>query len=679
MWALLLPFLLVLTTWWRARREDVPLSAFPYLWSTLVLGSGLALTTEVLSLFRSLSPWTVRLVLLGAVLTGAGLLVWGKKGHVRLSSRKGNAPPASQGRTGLERGLWVIPILVLLLTAVQAGKSPPNTLDAFSYHLARVIHWAQNRDIAPYPTHILRQLYQFPWDDEVILWLRLLAGHDGWAAFVQWWALASLFPLVSLLAREVFGARAGPWSAFLVATLPMAILQASSTQNDLVVAYWLTALVYLLFRYRRLARPEDLLLAGLALGLALRTKATAYIWGALPVLWLAWLVFRRGAWKVAGVAALAATLLVAGPLWRNYQVFGHPFGTGNLRASYLNQMWGWKPLLSNVSRNVAVHFAVDSFLRQQNVYVRVERLVRRLHLWMDLDEAHPALTWGGMDFRLIPFRQPNEDTTGAPYQLFFLGLMALPWALSRRGLAARYALLLIAMWVLFSGVFKWQRWIIRLQLPWFILAMVVLGGWLGWLHEKASRLLQLRQTWLRRKWLHEEMGRALIPTATFSLFAASLTFLFLLPITRHAARALLFNELRPLLGPVTIWNASPTQLLWRAAPEWEAPFRQALQHLQAANCNRIGLVLSEGGWEYPWWYALSPLQPHLRLEHLLVDNPSAAWGRRLPPFQPCAIIISHPQREFPPLWSYQGRSYRRVFQSTTVPLQLYLEEIPSFP
>ena len=48
--------------------------------------------------------------------------------------------------------------MLSLLLGIVALTAPPNTWDSMTYHMPRVEHWIENRNVEPYPTHILRQL-----------------------------------------------------------------------------------------------------------------------------------------------------------------------------------------------------------------------------------------------------------------------------------------------------------------------------------------------------------------------------------------------------------------------------------------------------------------------------------------------------------------------------------------
>src|SRR5439155_14043743 len=81
------------------------------------------------------------------------------------------------------------------------------------------------------------------------------------------------------------GPRAQALSALFCATIPMGILQATSTQNDYVLAFWLVCLAFtLLAALAEPANPLYLIGVGASLGLALLTKGTAYVLVGPPLL-----------------------------------------------------------------------------------------------------------------------------------------------------------------------------------------------------------------------------------------------------------------------------------------------------------------------------------------------------------------------------------------------------------
>jgi 4-amino-4-deoxy-L-arabinose transferase-like glycosyltransferase len=115
-----------------------------------------------------------------------------------------------------------------------------------------------------------------PWAEWTILHLVLLQGNERAANFVQWTSFIGCLVAVSLLAEKCGGSkRAGILAAFLAATLPMAILQASSTQNDLALAFWLLSFAYGCLQIAENPSWPRLIFCGITLGLAMLISCCA--------------------------------------------------------------------------------------------------------------------------------------------------------------------------------------------------------------------------------------------------------------------------------------------------------------------------------------------------------------------------------------------------------------------
>ena len=101
----------------------------------------------------------------------------------------------------------------------------------------------QSGAVTLFPTAYPQQLSHPSWAEYAILHLRLVLGSDRLANLTQWLAMAGSLVGVSLAARCLGAtARGQALSALACATLPMGILQASTTQNDYVAALWLVGL-----------------------------------------------------------------------------------------------------------------------------------------------------------------------------------------------------------------------------------------------------------------------------------------------------------------------------------------------------------------------------------------------------------------------------------------------------
>ncbi|MCB0208604.1 MAG: glycosyltransferase family 39 protein [Anaerolineae bacterium] len=180
--------------------------------------------------------------------------------------------------------------LLYLLGIYLIWSLPYGSHDSMAYHLARIGYWLQHNSLRPYPTYEILQT-SFPVNSSLtMLWLILFWGSDQLVGLVQWLAVLGTVPVIYGLARLIGGSRRQSlFAALLWPTLPVVILQSTTTLNDMVTAFLATTTTYfLLFGIRRHSYSA-LLLSGLALGLAFGTKGTIYMF--LPSLLVAGLFF----------------------------------------------------------------------------------------------------------------------------------------------------------------------------------------------------------------------------------------------------------------------------------------------------------------------------------------------------------------------------------------------------
>lgn len=81
-----------------------------------------------------------------------------------------------------------------------------------------------------------------PWAEFAIIHFYVLSGGDRLSNGVQWISMLGNLTGVSLIAKQLGGTKESQLLAALIAaSLPMGILQASSTQTDYVVTLWLVS------------------------------------------------------------------------------------------------------------------------------------------------------------------------------------------------------------------------------------------------------------------------------------------------------------------------------------------------------------------------------------------------------------------------------------------------------
>jgi hypothetical protein len=561
---------------------------------------------------------TAAWALLALALAGAWLA-----GRRRAPAAGGWAPEArpERAQTALLAGIALLAGAV----ALTAWAAAPNNWDSMTYHLPRVLHWIQNGSLAHYPTHVIRQLSLAPGAEYAVAEVELLAGSERLVAFVQTLAWLGAVLAASLVAKDLGAGRRGEvLAAVFAATLPMAILQASSTQNDLAVAFWLLVFVHFVLRAAR-GEAEGLgwLAAGGSLGLALLTKATAYLYAFPFAMWLGaalWRSRRTARWRAVFAAGALALLLNAGPWARNLALFGSPLGGehGAVNAALTPAI-----VVSNFTRNAALQLAAPS----PGWNRAVEQAVLGLHAVLGLGASDSRSTWKGAEFRVPArlsgagaadadealFAMLHEDQAGNPLHLGLL-LASAAAVLARPDLRRRHALrgCVVAVaggLVLFCAILKWQPWNARLMLPLFLLAAPVAGAVLG----------------------QESFGRWAAAIAALLLFCS-------LPWA-------VLNATRPLIGPESVLATPRLAQSFAARPALRAPLAEAARAIAASGCRQIGFEIGPDDPEYLIWAALAAesAAPE-RLEHVRVTNRSAKLSSQPPfgSFAPCAVIVLAP-------------------------------------
>jgi hypothetical protein len=379
----------------------------------------------------------------------------------------------------------------------------------------------------------------------------------------------------------------------------MAILEASGAQNDVVVALWLLA--FLLYLWRALSDHslESAVLCGLALGLSLVTKGTAYLYapamgGILVVAWLAraprGLRFPPASNLVA--ACLVAACLNLGPWSRSLSYYGRPICCGE---KYFMERITPGDAVSNVVWNVALHLGVP----------KLTGVVRRaVDVLSPVDLDDPGTTLGNRPFQ-VSFSY-NEGNAGNTLHLLAVVAAAIVIAVDprlRRGPAKTWLLAAIAGFLAFSLAIEWQPWGSRLHTPAFIAASIPLAIALG------SR------------------GRRGAAGVLTLLFAGSLPYVFL-----NQQRPLL-----PILHPSILTQPRVDQYL-PEFPESSVAYQRAAEFVRASGEPEIGLLFREIDYEYVLWvlvkrdFAGPPLLRHVGVEPLPGGQP--------PPPPPTIVITT---------------------------------------
>ena len=166
-------------------------------------------------------------------------------------------------------------------TLATTFLNPYANYDSLVYHLPRVFYWFKNGSVHNFPASMGRQLYTGPFNAFIMLQTITLSHGNDWLIHLpQWFSYVGSVIASSLLAAELGLSRR--WqilSALLAATIPLSILQAGTTQNDLMAAFWCAVSVYYVLRLINDREWEQWLdtglFIGLSVGIAVLTKTSA--------------------------------------------------------------------------------------------------------------------------------------------------------------------------------------------------------------------------------------------------------------------------------------------------------------------------------------------------------------------------------------------------------------------
>jgi hypothetical protein len=640
MYLILLPslcFVLFYVLCYRALGSD---SRRAFLSAAVIWGVITTVITEVLSILNMLTVATLA-SFWGATAVGAALMLARRICLLQLVPRWTFRSPSLAGV------IMFGPIVaILLVTAFIAVLGWPNQWDTMVYHLSRVDHWAQNKSVAFYPTHILRQLFNPPWAEYGILNLTLLGGDERFANLPQWFSMLGSLIGVSVIAKHLGANPLGQlFAALFCATIRMGILQAPGSQNDYVPGFWFVCMIDALLA-RQQGPQLQALSIGASLGLALLTKGTSYIFAAplLLTLYLAQKIsLHNSMLKQAGLIAVVALALNTPHYIRNLDTFGFPLGPRNLGSpmdvdgSLTNETFSPAILISNLIRNVALH---GTPLPRFNSLV--ETAIERWHTWLGVDVNDPRSTLYPDDRFKIPGTTNDPAGTGNPLHLLFIVLAIVLILVSRQLRHNRvlrfYVLALVAAFVLFSSLLKWQPWHSRLHLPLFVLWSPVIG-------------------------------------VVYNLFPKVLPVGGLL-LTVQAWSPLVNNGLYPLMGEGSVVRTDRIDQYFRSFRDLKAEYVGAAEFLRSQNCTEVGLLLGWDDVEHPLWALLPRLRaPGGRAQHIGVSNSSAHLESRTPPFTPCGVF-SRSKLTGEKL-TVGGRSYRLAWSSNRV--KVFLVDVTADP
>ncbi|MGA3148366.1 MAG: hypothetical protein ABSF33_12955 [Acidimicrobiales bacterium] len=525
----------------------------------------------------------------------------------------------------LEEWIWfgVLVAMFGILVAVGA-QNLPNNGDAMVYHLARVEHWVQDRTIAPFAAHYLPQVEFSPLAEYNLAHLHLMAGTDRFDAAVQLLAAVVSVVGVTELARLLGASRwAQVMSALICATIPTGILLATTAENDYVAAAMGIVLLVLLAAYS-FSGPWlwRALAVGTAAGLTYMTKSSMLLLiGPAAAALVAVVLYREiqsngptgevrpavGQLLVIPLGALAMVLPFAS---QNIQKFGSVEGSGitDLTVHPITL----PAMAANVVRSTASEFDVGNGKWGPENYLARAVLPVLRHMYSVFgiapnDERY-AETRNWPVFKVLDWSifQRMDDYGANPWHVLLIVLALIVLAMAAlHGRKRVHAALVFGIglgfgYVLFTGIYRWNQFGVRLVLPLVVAFSVVIAIALAPFSRWVGRvvLAGLIVACLPELLDHAEMP--LVPAATSQT-----------------------SYLLPYFYPRS-----------RTKAEEASAYETITGIVAQSACTKVGIgnqVLSE----YPLWVGLGHNHWKGVLNDVAVDNATKSLE---PSYRPCAIV-----------------------------------------
>lgn len=608
----------------RGRLGLIRLSARGSLVVAYVVVNGLVLViSELASIGQHLTPGVVAVAWLAVAI---GLLT-ALGGRLELTGRMGVVAAGWRGASLAERIAAWIGVAYLGFLAVIAALYHPATADSMMYHLVRVEHWIQDRSVSPYATHQLAQIDLSPLHEYWLTQLHLLTGIDRVDGFVELLAYVVCAAAVSEVARLLGGSRrAQVLAPALAVTVPVAILEATSTQNDLFgAAIGLCGIVVVLSWQTTGALLFRSALLGLCGGLAVLAKGNVVPMVGPALLGLGWLAARdeirrhgrAGCTRLARAAgvALVVSAVAAGPfVARNHALFGSVIGADQdqLRVKEVTMASAG----ANTVRSIAANFRTGHDGTGPEHLLGVVALgvgARAFDVFGVAPEDHRYVLGDEVDVfarRDHSGYQLWAEHGANPWHVVLLSASGVILAVSfvRRRTDARVVVLMLGLatgFVLFASLVRWQTFGVRFQLP----ALV------AWCPLIALAL--------------DRFGAVAARMVVGLLVVASLPMLL-----RNGERPLIrptFDDARFYLQHYVPEGSG--------APTSAADYDAVAAALAASGCQALGMT----NWvrfEYPLWMALRHRQWEGEIRATEVRNESAKLLDD--DFEPCATVRSVP-------------------------------------
>lgn len=494
-------------------------------------------------------------------------------------------------------------LLVLLsMTFIQGFFSAPGTTDSMVYHLPRIMYWIQEKTLAQ---SVIRNSHDFmaPFAEYLTLHLYFLTGNDRLVFLSQWFSYIAVIALTVIISKQSIKLNIKSiYIALLAATMPIIVLQSSSTQIDLVTTVMVLLSVYYAVSFKESPGLRNALGLGLALGFGVLTKATFVIYAIIPlgIILVSLLENQKNLPKIILLlffAAFLALLLQLRFLSQNLTLYGNLSGQPILEegSGYTNEEISLPVLTSNLIRNSFINLPVPLLNGIINQYIY------SFHDLIKQNPNDPKSTYNGTTFQVNPVIYPQEDIASSPIHFLLIIIAGIYLALNikrlkqfNKNLVYIFSLS-IASFIIFSTLLKWQPFHPRLLIPFLLLGSL-------------SSFLILNSSQKLKPYL-------------FGALTVSMVLSFILCFLNVSKPYISYNIFYNYVNQFSRPNASVPQSFFTKPREeqyfnsryyWYGPYKEAVNMLQSKAVKEVTLNLMDE-FEYPLWILIQNSNLNLKV------------------------------------------------------------------
>ena len=296
----------------------------------------------------------------------------------------------------------------------------------------------------------------------------------------QWFSLAGGLVAISAVTKILDRNKAWLWGSIAFAlSLPAGILEATSTQNDLVVAFWTICLLFFIFRgIKTELHGLDFFMIGSVLGLGMLTKGTFFPYAAAPLVYFLARLFRtrnlKRTFEAILLVGVIAILMNLGNWSRNIITFGTPLGPKAFVSKFTSNTYSPIQIMAGLSRNITQNFATPN----EHMNNQISQTLISIFGEYDPASASFQLDWGWN----------HEDIAGNPLHILLILASTVLLLLLRKKIDQpiiwAYMLVVYCMFLLLAVVVNYDPYGIRYQLPFYMAWAPLIGVLLGILDRK---------------------------------------------------------------------------------------------------------------------------------------------------------------------------------------------------